>query len=68
MDRVIRIFSSHAAAEDADRQALAAMTPQQRLDRALELQARYREGFGEAGQGLARVVRIVPYPPLETQK
>lgn len=60
MDRSIRIFPTHAAAAQADRAALAAMSPQQRLDRALELNAHYRETFGEAGQGLARVARVVP--------
>ena len=61
MERRIRIFSSHAAAAAADRDALAALSPQERLDRAVELQARYRETFGDARQGLARIARIVPF-------
>jgi hypothetical protein len=60
MERSIRIFPTHAAAAHADFVAVAAMLPQERLDRALELFAHYREAFGEAGQGLARVVRVVP--------
>lgn len=36
------------------------MSPQERLDEALALQAHYREAFGDAGQGLARVARVVP--------
>jgi hypothetical protein len=60
MERSIRIFATHAAAAQSDRAALAAMSPQERLDRALELFAHYREAFGEAGQGLARVARVVP--------
>jgi hypothetical protein len=60
MDRIIRVFRSHEEAARADRAELAAMSPQERLDRALALQAHYREAFGDAGQGLARVARIVP--------
>ena len=61
MERRIEIFPTHAAAAAADRQAWAALSPQERLDRALELHARYREAFGEAGQGLARVTRVVAF-------
>ena len=61
MERQIQIFASHAEAAQADRAAMAALSPQERLDRALELQARYRETFGEAGQGFARVARVVPF-------
>ena len=60
MERVIQIFPSHRQADEADRQALSAMTPQERLDRAVALQAHYREVHGDVGQGLARVARIVP--------
>ena len=51
MDRLIRVFASHAVAANAERAELAAASPQERLDRALDLHARYRETFGEAGQG-----------------
>lgn len=61
MERVIRIFPSHEEADNADRDELSAMSPQMRLDRALVLQARYREALGESGQGIAREVRIVRY-------
>lgn len=61
VDRIVRIYPSHREADDAERAELAAMTPQDRLDRALSLQARYRESFGAAGQGIARIVRIVPF-------
>ena len=60
MERVVRIFDSHADAAAADRAELRAMTPQQRLDRALDLIAWYREARGESAQGFARVARIVP--------
>jgi hypothetical protein len=59
MERVIRVFESHAAAAAADRDELRAMTPQQRLDRALDLIAWYREARGETAQGFARVTRVV---------
>lgn len=61
VERIIRIFDSHSAADAAERAALAAMSPQERLDRALALQSHYREAFGDAGQGLARVARAVPF-------
>lgn len=59
MERTIRVYRSHAEAERADRDELAALSPQERLDRALALHALYREAFGDAGQGLARVARVV---------
>ncbi len=62
MERTVRIFHSFDEAEQADRVAWAAMTPQERLDYALDLAARYREGLGEAGQGFARVCRIIELP------
>lgn len=61
MDRVIRVFESHEDAAQADRDELAAMTPQQRLDRALDLIARYREARGETQQRFERVARIVQF-------
>lgn len=60
MERVIQIFPSHRLADEADRKALSEMSPQERLDRAVALQAHYREAHGDIGQGLARVARIVP--------
>jgi hypothetical protein len=61
MERTIRIYALHAAADEAERLALSAMGPQERLDRALALQAHYREALGDAGHGLARVARAVPF-------
>lgn len=60
MERIVTVRNSHAAAEEADIAELAALSPQQRLDRALDLVARYREGLGETEQRLARIARIVP--------
>lgn len=59
MERVVTILESHDAAAQADHAELAAMTSQQRLDRALDLIAWYRESRGETEQGFARVARIV---------
>lgn len=60
MERIIKVFPTHAIAEEADRQELRAMSPQERLDRAVILQVNYRKAHGDSGQGLARVARIVP--------
>jgi hypothetical protein len=60
VERVIRVFRSFEEARRADAAELAALSPQERLDRALALQAHYREAFGDAGRGLARVARVVP--------
>ena len=59
MERVIRIFNSHDEAAQADRDELSVMTPQQRLDRALDLIAWHREARGETSQGFARVAHVV---------
>jgi len=60
MERVRRIFASPGDAEAADRDQLRVMTPQERLDRALDLVAWYREARGENTHGFARVARVVP--------
>jgi hypothetical protein len=43
VERTVRIFDSHIAAELADQRA-AAMAPQARLDLLLQMIRRYREG------------------------
>jgi hypothetical protein len=58
MERVIRIFRSHAEAEASDRAELAALIPQQRLDILLDLIRRYREALGESAERLERVHRV----------
>jgi len=50
MNRSVRILDSPANAEATDRDELRAMTPQQRLDRAPDLIAWYREARGETTQ------------------
>ncbi len=59
MERVIRVFDDFAAADEADRWEYASLTPEQRLEILLDLVARYRESFGEAGEGFERVFRVV---------
>lgn len=61
VEKIIHVYATHREADDAERAALAALSPQERLDRALILNARYREALGDAGQGLARVARTVPF-------
>jgi hypothetical protein len=56
----VRVYRSFAEAEAADLAAMAAMSPQARLDLALELGARYREALGEAAQRFERACRVVP--------
>jgi len=48
MERVVRVFDSHAEAAAADRAFYRSLSPQERLNPLLELAARHREGFGEA--------------------
>ena len=62
MERTVRVFDSHVAAELADRAALAAMAPQARLDLLLQMIRRYREGLGEPASRFERVCRISTRP------
>ena len=55
MEKVLRKFSSFAESDRADRAYYRQLSPHERLDILLELVARYREEFGEAAQGFARV-------------
>ena len=57
--RGIRIFRNFEAAEDADDQFYAQLTPEERLDLLLELTERERSTLGEAAEGFERVHRIV---------
>jgi hypothetical protein len=57
--REVRVFSSFDAAERADDEFYASLTPQQRLDILLDMIAAYRESTGEASEGFARVYRVV---------
>jgi hypothetical protein len=59
MERIARIFRSFEDAEKADLEAMAALTPQERVDLLLELVARYRESLGEAAERFERVHRVI---------
>ena len=58
VERVVRQYESHAAADTADRAYYLSLTPQQRLEILFELVRRYREEHG-CSERLERVYRIV---------
>lgn len=53
------MFESLELADKADVDWYAALSPQERLDMALELIARHHEGHDETSAGFARVCHIV---------
>jgi hypothetical protein len=55
----VRVFPSFEAADDADDQFYAQLTPEERLDVLLELTERERSTLGEAASRFERVHRIV---------
>lgn len=57
-ERIVRVFTSFEAAEQADTEYYAALTPEQCLDIQLEIIASYRESLGEAAQRFERVCRV----------
>lgn len=59
MEKVARICSSFAEAEESDDEFYRGLSPQERLDIALELGRRHRASLGEAAERFARVYRIV---------
>ena len=59
MDRLIGVFDNADEADQADRDFYASLSPQERVDILLELVARYRESFGEAGERFERVYRVI---------
>lgn len=61
VERVVRIFKSHAEADAADREFYRSLTPQQRVDMLLELIEMYREETGESAERLERVCRITQF-------
>lgn len=62
MELSIQRFDSPQEADKADRKYYASLTGQERLDIALELARRYREGLGEAAQRFERVYRVAQLP------
>jgi hypothetical protein len=59
VNRVVRVFPNFEAADDADDQFYAQLTPEERLDILLELTERERSSLGEAASRFERVHRIV---------
>ncbi len=55
----MQVFDSFEAAEQADLEYYASLTPQQSLEILLDLIAAYQESLGEPAEGFARVHRIV---------
>jgi hypothetical protein len=62
----VRVFSGFDAAERADDEYYASLTPQQRLDILLDMIAAYRESTGEASEGFERVYRVVHFSELNS--
>jgi hypothetical protein len=59
MDRTIKVHHSFAAAESADDDFYASLSPEERVDILLDLIAQYRESLGEAASRLERVCRVI---------
>ncbi len=59
VERVARLFRSFEAADEADDEFYANLTPDARLDLLLELVDRHRSSLGEAASRFERVHRIV---------
>jgi len=60
MEKVIRVFNSHADAEKADREFYKSLSCQERLDILLTLIARYQKARpDETGTGLKRIYRVI---------
>jgi len=58
MKKTIRVFHSFAEAEQADREYYRSLTPEQRLDILLDLDAQRWDSPDEAAKGFERVYRI----------
>jgi len=59
VERVAQVFASFDAADQADDQFYADLTPQERLDLLLELVERHRSALGASAERFERVHRIV---------
>ena len=58
-NRTARVFTSFEAAEQADVEYYASLTPEECLDIQLDIIAAYRESMGEAAEGFERVCRVI---------
>jgi WSTF/HB1/Itc1p/MBD9 motif protein len=59
MERIAQVFPSFDAADQADDQFYADLTPQERIELLLELVERYRSTLGASAERLERVHRVV---------
>lgn len=57
--KVVHVYDSLAAADEAERAYYASLTPAQRLDILLDIILRYRESLGETASRFERVHRVV---------
>jgi len=58
VEKIVRVFDSPAAADEADLDEWLAMSPEERLMLGEELRL---EVYGNAAQGLARVLELVDH-------
>lgn len=58
MDKIVTVFNSLEAADRAEVEYYARLTPAERLRILLELIARYQESMPDAARGFERVYRI----------
>jgi hypothetical protein len=58
VDKTVCVFDSQAAADRADREYYASLTPNQRLVILLDLIATHREALGETAERFERVHRV----------
>ncbi len=58
MERIVRVFASHSDADRVDAERCGSLTPQQRLDLALEIIWRHNQGLGEAAERFERAHRV----------
>ena len=59
MERIVQKFKSHAEAERADREYYRSLTPEERVQIAVELMERSKMFYDDPPQGLERVCRII---------
>ena len=62
MEKVARVFASFEEADEADRQAYARMSPQERIEMLLLLRRMMVKEDDESAERLERVLRVVKLP------
>ncbi len=63
MQKIVKVFHSHAEAEKADREFYRSLTSRERLDILLTLVARHKKAEqNETRTGLERVYRVIKRP------